>query len=265
MMTASTRAAAPLLALLLSGCLPWAGVVAAPSGSQGTVSRGLLEGGERLAARGKSYRFYRPGRRQWGTPELNGLIVRASDSVAAAHPGSVLLVGDMSAREGGFIGGHRSHRSGRDVDFAFYSTDPGRRPVDGFPLVHFDRFGVGVREGRAVRFDAERNWLLVEALLTDTKAAVQWLFVSEGVKALLLEWALEGGRPHEIIERAATVLHQPRDALPHDDHFHLRIYCPPKPRSPYCRDRGPVWPWVKGDEPGPGLSDSELAAMALEG
>jgi penicillin-insensitive murein endopeptidase len=250
--------------ILAAGCLPWTGVSTRDGGSLGTVSRGLLDGAAGMPARGEHFRFYRPGIRQYGTPELTGLIERAANKVADARPGSVLLVGDISAREGGFIGGHRSHRSGRDVDFAFYLTDAGGRPKSGFPLVHFDRFGVGVRDDRAVRIDAERNWLLVETLLGDEETPVQWLFVSEGVKALLLEWALTNDRPVEIVERAATVLHQPGDAAPHDDHFHMRIYCPPPSRSPYCRDVGPIWPWIERERSRPGFTDEEIATIALE-
>ncbi len=251
--------------LLVSGCLPWAGVAPATSGAIGTTSRGVLQGSAHMSARGEHYRFYRGGDRRYGVPELMQMIQRAAEHVAERHAGSVLLVGDMSARHGGFIGGHRSHRSGRDVDFAFYTTDARRQPVSGFPLNRFDRFGVGVRDSRAICFDPKRNWLLVEALLTHPRADVQWIFVSLGLKALLLEWALENKRDLEIIERAATVLHQPGDSAPHDDHFHVRIYCPRSPASPYCVDTGPIWPWVSEKRhPVSGFTPEELARLALD-
>jgi hypothetical protein len=40
------------------------------------------------------------------------------------------------------------------------------------------------------------------------------------------------------------VLHQPGDSLPHDDHFHVRIYCPVGDRHAWCVDRAPLR-WTK--------------------
>ena len=38
------------------------------------------------------------------------------------------------------------------------------------------------------------------------------------------------------ISRASEVLHQPSDAPPHDDHFHLRIRCTADERKADCVD-----------------------------
>ncbi len=228
-----------------AACLPWAAVRGDASGSLGTISNGLLAGGEQLEARGEHYRFYRAGAHRYATPELAGLVRRAADKVAVVYPGSVLLVGDISAEHGGFIGGHRSHRSGRDVDFAFFVSTPAGESRPGFPLVLFDRLGAGVRDDEPFRFDDARNWELVEALLVDTAAEVQWIFVSRGLKARLLERALDSGRDLQLIERAATVLHQPGDSSRHDDHFHVRIHCPAATPGGQCRDTGPIRPWVE--------------------
>jgi len=254
--------------VLWAGCLPWKALLPGGAGSIGTTSSGLLAEPDHLEARGESFRYYRAGDRRYGTPELVGLIARVADRVAAARPGSVLLVGDLSSRTGGWISEHGSHRSGRDVDLAFYVTDPAGRPRVGTPLARFDRFGVAVRKQRAVRFDAERNWLAVEALLGDDRAPVQWVFVSRGLKSLMMRWALVRGRDVETIQRAASVLHQPTDGLPHDDHFHVRIYCPRGEDGQLCVDRGPRWPWVEqraASSPADALSDEELLKLATDG
>ena len=71
------------------------------------------------------------------------------------------------------------------MDFAFYVSKLNERELKGTKaMVRFDRFGVGVEEGRPYGFDAERNWYLVEAILEDPQADVQWIFVSNGLKAL---------------------------------------------------------------------------------
>ncbi|MCP4606906.1 MAG: hypothetical protein GY847_41420 [Proteobacteria bacterium] len=253
-------------ALVFTGCLPWAGVMPDSVGTMGTTSDGLLAQGSSMPIRSEHFRFYRSADRRYGVPSLTGMIERAAARVALEHAGSVLLVGDISANRGGFIGGHRSHRSGRDVDFAYYITDLRGRPVDGAPLIRFDRFGVGMRNGRPFCFDSGRNWLLVEALLTDPEAQVQWIFISNGLKALLIEWAMKNNRDVNLIQRAVRVLHQPGDALPHDDHFHIRIYCPSDSTNRYCVDKGPIWPWVTRREHtvASGFTREELVEMALE-
>lgn len=255
-------------AALVSGCLPWR--VAVPGGayqSAGTVSNGALVEPEHMEKSGDGFRSYKVVDRRFGTRELVGLVRRASGKVAARHPGSVVLVGDMSARRGGKISGHRSHRSGRDVDFAFFVTSAHGAGAHGWPLIRFDRFGVGLGEDdRVRRFDLARNWALVEGLLADGETDVQWIFVSDGLKARLMKWAIDHGRDVELIERAATVLHQPSDSAPHDDHFHVRVYCPEGERGGLCVDTGPVWEWVRErrarrEDPG----DDRLLDLALEG
>ena len=109
------------------------------------------------------------------------------------------------------------------------------------------------------------NWALVEQLLEEYPQDVQWIFVSHGVKAALLTYALQAGASLDTVERAVSVLHQPSDSSPHDDHFHVRIYCPASAGAG-CVDVGPVWPWAQGRAPAaPSIADADLAKMALEG
>jgi penicillin-insensitive murein DD-endopeptidase len=266
------RAAVPLaVALLASACLPWSAVVAPPGthASLGTASRGLILGAVELPGEGPHHRCYHRRAMRYGTAELVGLVGRAASKVAAGHPGAILYVGDLGAETGGDQPGHASHESGRDVDLAFFTADPSGRPLDGHPVTRFDRFGAGAAggdRGDLLRFDAARNWALVEALLGDEEAQVQWIFASDGVKALLLRWAIDHDRDPEAIERAVTAIHQPGDSAPHDDHFHVRIYCPPSAGAG-CVDVGPVWPWVEGraEDAASTISDADLAKMVLEG
>jgi penicillin-insensitive murein endopeptidase len=221
-----------------------------------------------MPKKGASFRFYRKHDRRYGTPEMVGLVERVADRVAADHPGSVMLVGDMSGPRGGFISEHRSHRSGRDVDLALFLTDAAGRPISGASLTRLDRFGVGVRDKATVRLDAARSWAMVEGLLADEQAQVQWIFVSRGIKALLLTWALNHGRDVDLIERALKVLHQPGDSKAHDDHLHVRIYCPVGANGRLCRDLGPVWPWIDRRAAGSradSYTDEDLMRLALSG
>jgi penicillin-insensitive murein endopeptidase len=249
---------------LLTGCFSWFAVLPGVSGALGTTSRGMLLQGDHLPREDAHFRSYRHIDRRFGVAALTGAIARSADRVAAEHPGSELLVGDISGEIGGFISGHRSHRSGRDADLAFYVTDLYGRPAAGAPLIRFDRFGIGVRDGEVYRFDTARNWALVEALLTDPEAEIQWIFVSKGLKALLMTWALDNGRDLGLIERSAAVLRQPGDSAPHYDHFHVRVFCPKREARDFCINTGPVWPWIN-TETDVRFTREELAELALEG
>ena len=197
--------------------------------SVGSPSQGRLVGGRPLAP---SPELRLIGYHRWGVPELAGMVERAAARVAAAHPGAVLTVGDLSREGGGDVGGHRSHESGRDVDLGFYLRDAKGRPT------HAARFATIDPEGRAkglgaVSFDDAANWSLVAALLTDREARVLQIFVADPLRTRLLRAAARMGAPARLRERAARVMLQPRHALPHDNHFHVRIGCPRA--SPQCR------------------------------
>jgi penicillin-insensitive murein endopeptidase len=117
-----------------------------------------------------------------------------------------------------------------------------------------------------VALDLERNWALVQHLLETYPQDVQWIFVSTGVKTALLAYALSAGVPLDIVERAESVLHQPSDSTPHDDHFHLRLYCSNDDLAQSCADVPPIWPWVRRTyDRGPhaAVDDATLLELAL--
>jgi penicillin-insensitive murein DD-endopeptidase len=179
--------------------------------------------------------------------------VRAIEEAAAAVEdqmpgGAELVVGDLSARHGGKIPGHRSHRTGRDVDFLWYFTTPGGAPVRAPGFVHVESDGLAFIPGRAdksyVRLDVERQWLLIKHLVTSEHIGVQFMFASRDVEALLIDYARARGEPPELVWHAQTVLLQPGDSTPHADHVHLRIACTPDEAARGCLGGGPYWRWL---------------------
>jgi len=159
----------------------------------------------------------------------------------------MLTVGDVSARGGGRISSHASHRTGRDADLLFYFVT-----LEGVPVTTPDFLRVG-NDGlawdpsskRFLRLDVEREWALVKALISDDDARIQWLFVSRPVRAMLLEWARARGESTETLARAMDVLLQPGPpAQPHDDHIHARTACDPDETAHGCEPFGPVRPWI---------------------
>ncbi len=243
-----------LVVALLAGC-------AAPLGdgtslSLGIPARGLLHRGVALPERSEGlYQppVWRSRGHYYGTGELVGAIVRAARRVRERHPDAVLYLADLSPKGGGASREHRSHQNGRDADLIFYARTPQGTlapPPETMPRYRDDgTLRPATKKAKepppsARRFDPALTWALVEALLTDPEAEVQWLFISSGLRAQGLEAAHRAGSDPALIEEAEVVLSQPGDSLPHDDHLHLRIYCPGADRLLGCTDFGPVR-WLK--------------------
>jgi murein endopeptidase len=177
-------------------------------------------------------RIMRPKHRRrclyWGTSRLVKALARAGQRVQRELPGSPpLAVGNVGRAQGGSVQFYsRSHQSGRDADVAFYSLDEASQPYFPSDLHRFDEsLSSRTADGRMLRFDLARNWALVRALLEDPEIELIYLFIASPLKAALLKHARDKGEPVELIERASKILHQPTDALPHDDHLHVRITC----------------------------------------
>ncbi len=216
-----------------------------PSVSVGRPNRGRLLNGV-LLEESDVVRFKNgsPENTRYGTAELVGMLERAAAHVAEALPGAKLTVGDLSGRRGGWLRPHRSHRSGRDADIAFYTLDEDDAPLHLDTFVRFGRSGRGRgTRGEGVRFDADRSWELVASMLSDPAASVQYIFVARWLRSRLLEAGARRGAPPALLDKAAIALEQPRRGGRHDDHFHVRIYCPPDD-LPRCQDLPPWRPWL---------------------
>ncbi len=199
-------------------------VAAKPAVSVGSPTDGRLQGGVALRER-PGVRLKHTDGPHWGLPRLIALLERGARKVDARFQGSVMLVGDLSRSSGGDLGGHRSHESGRDADVGFYYADSAGRPVETTRFHHVGWDGRAA-DARALHFDDARNWELVKAWVTDPHARVQHIFVAAPLRTRLLVFAREHGTYLPVLQRAAIAMKQPSHALPHDDHFHVRIACP---------------------------------------
>jgi penicillin-insensitive murein endopeptidase len=220
--------------------------------SSGAPNAGRLHGGEKLTSN-RSLEV-RGGGHAYGLPDLVRVLKRAASKVNKKHKGSVLFVGDLSAKKGGSLFGHNSHQSGRDADVGFYMRSEEGKHVNPHRFVTFGGDGKA-RGGELVRFDDERNWAFVEALLTDDKTDVRYLFVSMGLRTRLLKYAAKKNVPKELYTKAAAALMSPADADVHDDHFHVRIACPEKMR-PQCVEES----YLRPGQPSAAASPKDDAA-----
>jgi penicillin-insensitive murein endopeptidase len=87
-----------------------------------------------------------------------------------------------------------------------------------------------------VKFDVARNWALVAALVSDEAIELKWIFVSGALREVLLAQGRKSKASPKVLAAAERLLHQPSDAPPHDDHFHVRIRCSQSERDEGCVD-----------------------------
>jgi penicillin-insensitive murein endopeptidase len=162
---------------------------------------------------------------RWGLEPLVAMLDRAARQVRRQFPDAITSMGHLSRAGGGDLDRHHSHESGRDADVGFFIRSATGRPLLPSRFVQFRGDGTAVGWPGAY-FDDARNWLFVSALVSDPEAHVTHVFVAAPLRARLLAYAERMGAPAAIRIRAAEVLQQPHGALPHDDHFHVRIGCP---------------------------------------
>jgi penicillin-insensitive murein DD-endopeptidase len=245
--------------MLLSGCV---GIFAGDGSSisVGSHAKGALLRGTAMPFEGSGYEVHphwRARSHQFGTMEVVRWLTAVFRNVAEEIPDTTAYLGDISARRGGDAAMHRSHASGRDIDIFYFTCDGSGQPMLGLPaMLHFGSDGRAERwssggSGHAIkqpvpeaRFDVRRNWALVRAMLSNSSAEVQWIFIHRGLADLLLAEAERSGASPALLSRAQVLLHQPTDSQPHDDHMHVRVFCDSDDRPYGCSDKGPRR-WLK--------------------
>jgi murein endopeptidase len=129
-----------------------------------------------------------------------------------------ILVGNMSARNGGRLKPHSSHQSGRDVDLSY-------------PQIWDRKEELNWRTMSAVNLDRDLTWSLLELLRES--GAVEAVFIDSKIQRLLYEHALETGRySKKELENWMEYPRTPGSGSPliqhvrgHEDHIHVRFKC----------------------------------------
>lgn len=216
--------------------------------SLGTVTAGALADAAELPIESTEVRvldLVAQRNTRFTTHEMRDLLLCAAKAVAKAHPGRVLQLGNLSRLGGGPLPWSVSHNNGRDADLAFYALDEAGRPAKSDRLYHFDRRLRSSDAPEPLTFDVAANWTFVKALLTCEGPQIQYLFVAQWLKQPMLAHAQKQKEDKELIARAAAILHQPKKALAHNDHLHLRIGCSDDDLSEGCvnASRAPQAAW----------------------
>ena len=195
--------------------------------SVGKPWRGKLVGGSQLEHDRAYYR--RRVSRAYGASHVVDATRNTLRKVRRAYPKvHRVAVGDISAKKGGPLSGHRSHQSGRDVDIGLYF----RRRPSGYPNEFVD-----VSAGR---LHLSAMWKLIDLLAeaADDAGGPEYVFLDYRIQKQIYEHARDQGvskkRLAGILQypdgRGASgrlVQHEPN----HADHLHVRYRCLPRDQS----------------------------------
>ncbi|MDB4941611.1 MAG: hypothetical protein JWP97_1145 [Labilithrix sp.] len=180
--------------------------------SIGGAHAGVLVAGTQMPA-GESWEVVSPAL-AWGTKETVDALVHALGSVAERFPGSPhAFVGNLSARNGGYLPPHVSHQSGRDVDLGYYLTTGHR----------------WYAAANAANLDRARTWHLVRTLIADSD--VDLILMDVSVQRLLKSHAREIGEDPAWLDQIFQVGGKAARPLVfhakgHATHLHVRFYSP---------------------------------------
>lgn len=195
----------------------WSEVPPSTSQSIGRTNRGRLIHPEQLP-RHSGY-VIRDRARAFGTLETILWTQDAFDAVAREHNRSPRLrVHDISNERGGWMRGHRSHQSGRDVDLSYYQR---RCPGGVCPM----------RRVRPRELDVARQWTLMRHWLVNNR--VEAIFMDYRLMEALYQEARRRGATRSQLARWFQCHHGRgsrhgliRHFAKHADHLHVRFVCP---------------------------------------
>ena len=231
--------------------------------ARGQSTCGRLENGIELPARGIGFERA-PGKRSehaFGHALVVGALKRAAAAASSRVADQRIRFGDLSREGGGVVPGHLSHQHGLDVDVFWPLRHAGSRAPFPSLLIPLDAAGSGHDYGDLacpdddipVVLDAAALWAFLEPLLGAKEPAVARLLLAEHLRTLLLaEAARLPWLAPKAVERFREVTCQPL-APPHDDHVHIRFFCPMADIRNGCEDPAPIYTWRARHLEGVGL------------
>jgi len=141
---------------------------------------------------GAGYQVANPAH-AFGTPLTVRRLTEALARYHAEYPDAApVVVQDLSRRQGGRLGPHLSHRTGRDADVRLVLKRPPKYFVEATPRT----------------LDAERTWALISALLAS--GDVQYIFLNRALQRPLYLYARQHGVSASRLEEVFQYPHQPR-------------------------------------------------------
>ena len=155
-----------------------------------------------------------PNADSYATSETVAFLQAAIDTVYDLFPETPpIMIGDISAADGGRLKRHQSHQGGRDVDCRV--------------LLQVGQARSGSCRRSPANFDLARNWALVRSLVTRTD--VEMILLDTRVQRMLYKYALGLGEDKDFLDHVFACGRGLRDAIVqhvvgHRTHYHVRFY-----------------------------------------
>jgi penicillin-insensitive murein endopeptidase len=229
----------PLIAAMGAGQLAeaqdWSDVktpTPGPTQSIGFYTAGCIQGAQALPLEGPGYEAIRVSRnRYWGQPVTLDFIQTLAEKVRAAGQ-APLYIGDIGQPRGGPApSGHASHQTGLDADIWFERQPGPRRPAAERENPRLRSLVSPDDSGVDDSVFSEQHVILLR--LAAEMPHLDRLFVNKWIKQRLC---------HTVTGNRAW-LNKLVVWLGHDEHFHVRLFCPPgnpqcQPQARYYSDDG---------------------------
>lgn len=229
----------PQLLLVLISCLlsaqkvepnSWSDIrtpSSGPSFAIGDTSAGCLRGAEELPIEGEGYSVMHLERhRYFGHPKLINAAQRLGKAIAEDL--GLIHIGDLGMARGGPMPfGHRSHQTGLDVDI-WFDLNPSLPQGTNKLRSNIDAPSFLLKGSRELDYSLWSNRQVQMLKLAVSNPDVDRIFVNARIKQELCDSA-NGNRDW---------LHKIRPWYFHDDHFHMRLACPPDSKS--CIRQAPI-------------------------
>jgi penicillin-insensitive murein DD-endopeptidase len=236
---------------------------AGPWRSIGEYAKGCISGAVQLPADGPNWQVMRPARnRAWGSPLLIATIEQLAASAAQATGWPGLLIGDVGQPRGGpMITGHASHQIGLDADIWLTPMPDHRLSIDERDNLAAE--SLVTADGNSVD---PKLWNPSYRKLYETVARIPQLARMFANPAIKRELCKEAGADRDWLAKV-------RPWWGHDDHFHMRLTCPPGQTE--CENQAPVppgdgcgkeldyWFTAEGRHPKPGPPSPPLLVSQL--
>jgi penicillin-insensitive murein endopeptidase len=142
-----------VISTVLVALSPRMGESAPASTCYGTTSRGRLENGVKLPARGASFQAYSlvlaGVGRTYVHSRVHDVVVGAYVTLAKSHSGVVFVYGETGFETGGRFKPHKTHQNGLSVDFMVPVRNDRNKSVP-LPTSPFNKYGYGIDIWRVI-------------------------------------------------------------------------------------------------------------------
>jgi len=159
----------------------------------------------------------------WGTSQLIYNVKKVTEIVHSKYPRiHRVAIGDISAKDGGYLAPHRSHQSGRDIDIGFYF----KKQPQGYP----ESFVLGT----AKNLDLAANWLMLKSFCDTSRdrGGVEKIFMVTSLQKVFYDYAKSKKVSQRVLDKMFQYPRAPgtdhgciRHEHGHDDHIHVRFKC----------------------------------------